>query len=253
MPGLSIPTVSLETLAPMTNSSLETMERMGTGATGRPIWPSDLTGLQLWLQADQIQGIVSGASLSTWTDSSASNAHAAEITAAFTPIFLTNQRNGLSAVSFGGSTSQFMSSSISMGDGMTLAGAVAPSVGTPSQRLISASGGQVKLNVSASVGSIQYIRSAGIFQNALAPGTWISLFGFGDTATSNATLSVNGVITTGSAATSGTTGNSCQIGASGSSSLTWAGLAGELLIYNRNITESERSSLDSYLRTKWAI
>src|SRR6267378_625885 len=69
------------------------------GVTGRPLWPSDITGLVLWLPADQIQGIASGASLSNWTDSSASASHATQASAVSQPIFVANVRNALSAVS----------------------------------------------------------------------------------------------------------------------------------------------------------
>lgn len=252
MPGLSGYGVTLDSATLLTIGSQETLGSMATGATGRPLWPSDLTGLVLWLQADQIQGIASGASLSAWTDSSASLAHATQASAVSQPIFLTNQRNGLSAVSFGGAVSQFMTSNLSIGDAMVLAGALLPSKTTPGQRWI---GGVTspRLDVTASVGSIIYTRGTNFFVTAQPATQWISLFGYANPLTSSGTISLNGIVTAGSATTSGTTSLTCQIGAVTASSGTIGALMGEILVYDRNINESERSSLDSYLRSKWAI
>src|SRR5213080_33620 len=107
-------TTSLSALTP----SVTTFAAFGTG---RPLWPSDITGLVLWLPADQIQGIASGASLSAWTDSSTSASHATQASAASQPIFVTNVQNALSAVSFGKAASQLLLSNTSLADTATVA------------------------------------------------------------------------------------------------------------------------------------
>src|SRR5947208_12277595 len=88
--------------------------------TGRPLWPSDITGLILWLPGDQIQGIASGTSLSNWTDSSASASHATQASAVSQPVYLSNVQNGFGGVSFGQGIAQFMQSPTSIVDINTL-------------------------------------------------------------------------------------------------------------------------------------
>src|SRR5439155_13167196 len=103
--------------------------------TGRPLWPSDITGLVLWLPGDQIQGIASGTSLSNWTDSSASASHATQPSAVSQGIFVTNAQNGLGAVSFGSGIGQVMASPTSIFDTSTVC-FVAASTRTNSQLVL---------------------------------------------------------------------------------------------------------------------
>jgi len=71
--------------------------------------------------------------------------------------------------------------------------------------------------------------------------------------TSSTTLSVSGATVFGTTG-SGTTANTLTtIGAINPSTNTFMGWIGEIAIWNRNLFEIERSSLESYLRTKWAI
>src|SRR5438445_5024083 len=107
-----------------------------TGISGRPLWPSDVSGLVLWLPADQIQGIASGASLSAWTDSSASASHATQASAASQPIFVTNVRNALSAVSFGKAVSQLLISNTSLADTASVALAFQQSAATTAIQML---------------------------------------------------------------------------------------------------------------------
>src|SRR5947208_9669827 len=88
--------------------------------TGRPLWPSDITGLILWLPGDQIQGIASGTSLSNWTDSSASASHATQPSAVSQGVYIANAQNGLGAVAFGNVIGQVMVSPTSVVDSSTL-------------------------------------------------------------------------------------------------------------------------------------
>jgi len=247
MPGISIPSVSLETLAPMTNSSLETLERMGTGATGRPIWPSDITGLILWLPADQIQGIASGASLSNWTDSSASLSHATQPSAVSQPKYYTNVQNGLSATSWGDGIGQIMVSNTSITDVCTLCLVGMPSL-TTTTRIVGSNNNASRIVNSGN--SWAFSRGGtSVSPIGAVVGVWRSVIAFADTANSICTLTVSQSVTSSSNATSGQTSTDCRI----SSSLTFAGYLGEICVYDRNLFESERSQLNAYFRTKWAV
>lgn len=228
--------------------------------TGRPLWPSDIPGLVLWLPADQIQGIASGASLSNWTDSSASAAHATQASGVSQPAFVINVKNGLSAVSFGVGVAQLMTSSTSVFDATTYCVVMAPSrVTTASQRAIGGTGAAsntrlLMLNVSG-VGTWQIAGGGGpaVGNVAAVQDGWVSMIGFNG-AGSGATLIVNSVASFNvSTATSGTTTTTLNIAAQQPSAQTCPGYYGEICVYNRNLTTIEWSSLDSYFRTKWAI
>lgn len=227
-----------------------TATSFATGVSGRPLWPSDISGLILWLPADQIQGIASGASLSNWTDSSASAKHGVQASAASQPIFVVNVQNGLSAVSFGKAVSQLMISQTSLADTATVALAFQQSAATTAtQMLIGSSTTVLRLQSSA---SITYASGSTLSVAGTVPTTWQSLIAFGSGSTT--TVSLSGSITTGAGpGVAGTSSNSAAIGAATASSKTWSGYIGEICVWNRNLFEIERSSLESYLRTKWAI
>jgi hypothetical protein len=64
-------------------------------------------GATLWLRADSLTGVSSGAGIATWTDSSGAGNAATQTTAGSRPTYQTGQLNGKPVVRFNGST-QFM-------------------------------------------------------------------------------------------------------------------------------------------------
>lgn len=224
--------------------------------TGRPLWPSDIPGLVLWLPADQIQGIASGTSLSNWTDSSASASHAVQASGVSQPVFVTNVQNGLSAVSFGNNLAQLMTSPTSVFDATTYAVVMAPSrVTTATQRIVGGTGTVTNTRLLMLSGNYVVACGGGGTPGATAAvqDRWVSLIGFHG-AGSGATMVTNGVTAfNGSTVTSGTTTTTFNVAAQAPSAQTCPGYYGEVCVYNRNLTAIEWSSLDSYFRTKWAI
>lgn len=69
-----------------------------TGVTA--IEPDAITGLQLWLDANAIVGLVDGDPVSTWDDESGNGNDATQGTAANQPVYKTNIVNGLPVVRF---------------------------------------------------------------------------------------------------------------------------------------------------------
>lgn len=259
MPGLSLYAVGPESLTFPTLVSPTTLASMATGATGRPLWPSDISGLILWLPADQIQGIASGASLSAWTDSSLSGSHATQASVVSQPVFFPNVQNGLSAVSFGGaSTMQLLQSPTSSFDTCTFAAVVQPSnltsategyVGGSSGNAlrVTKTGGNAAPTVATVIGNITGSGLGAAWQ------TLIESFSTQGGA-SMVTLTQSGVTFASSAMSGGGVQSPLlNIGRTTSSVQTLRGWIGEVLVYNRPLFEVERASLDSYLRTKWAI
>lgn len=64
--------------------------------------PTDIAGLQLWLDASQIVGLNDGDAVATWSDLSGTSNDATQGTAAARPIYKTAQLNGRPCVRFDG-------------------------------------------------------------------------------------------------------------------------------------------------------
>jgi hypothetical protein len=70
---------------------------------GGAVLPTDYANLELWLDADQITGLVDGNAVSPWTDQSGNGFDASNGTAGSRPLYKTNIINGLPTVLFDGS------------------------------------------------------------------------------------------------------------------------------------------------------
>jgi hypothetical protein len=238
----------------MAGTGSVTATSIATGVSGRPLWPSDVSGLVLWLPADQIQGIASGASLSAWTDSSASASHATQPSVASQPVFLTNVQNGLSAVSFGVTAAQIMVSQTSLLATSTIAMTLASALGANAGRrpICGTASSDLRLGVNIGAGNTsQVAKDAGLAGGVTPQNTWLSMIAIANA--SATTLAVSGATVSGDIGSGATSSTQLILGAQAGSALTFAGWIGETIVYNRNLKEIERSSIESYLRTKWGI
>lgn len=216
--------------------------------TGRPLWPSDLAGLQLWLPADQIQGIASGTSLSLWTDSSASAAHMQQSSAVSQLQYIDNVRNGLSAVSDGAGTASLMTSSTSVLATSTIAVVCSTLSHNLPQTIFGSVNGTPKVfNNGTGFCVADGATLVGSFSTA---NQWVSIVAIVNG--SSTTLSVSGTTVSGNAGTTAG-GVTATLASAAQSSQTWTGFIGEVCYYNRNLDDTERSQLESYFRQKWAL
>jgi len=236
-------------------AQLPSSTTFAAGVSGRPLWPSDITGLVLWLPADQIQGIASGTSLSNWTDSSTSASHATQPSAVSQGVFLINVQNGLGGVVFGNGIGQALTSPTSIVDVSTLCIVTSSTSGGLSQRPLGATVGS-STRIVTSGGNWAFARAASgassQLNDGLATVAWKSIIGFADvSAQSVCTLTVNGQTFLQSVTTSAVSGTLAGIGAASPSASTYSGVIGEVCVFSRNLVDVERVSLDSYFRTKW--
>lgn len=74
----------------------------GGGGGGAIADPTDITGLALWLNAEDITGLVDGDPVTTWADSSAAGNDASQTTASAKPTYKTGILNSLPVVRFDG-------------------------------------------------------------------------------------------------------------------------------------------------------
>lgn len=254
MPGIFSPSISASTLA-----------SLSTGASGKPVWPSDITGLVLWLAADQIQGIASGTSLSAWTDSSASGSHATQPSVLSQPLFQAGVKPfgtgiPLSAVSFGNTACTVLVSTTSIHDSTTIALVGNPTgiAGTTERWLGGHSGTSPRLTKQTSGQQnalTKWVCGTTMITSANLPQTWQSIIVHTQVgSTSTTTMTQNASVTTDiSGTTSGATSATMDIGANNLSTITISAYMGEICVFNRPIVESERSQLNSYFNQKWGL
>jgi hypothetical protein len=82
-------------------SELGQMTPFGAARSGA-FSPADLPGLQLWLAADKLTGLINGDALGVWPDVSGNGRDATQITLSQKPTYRTNGLNGLPVVRFDG-------------------------------------------------------------------------------------------------------------------------------------------------------
>lgn len=206
-------------------------------------------GVILWLDASKIAGVSSGASLSVWTDSSASGSHATQPSAVSQPVFLTNSQNGLSTVSFFGSA--YLTSMTSTTQPYTIAVTYSAATNTDRTLIAGANAGTGQNALTQSGGKYKCYAGTTL---PVALGSTITIGAFvSDIAIfsgSSSTLAVSGETVAGNTGT--TNAQQLLVGLfTAPATQPCLGKFGEIIVYNRALTEVERVSLETYLRTKW--
>lgn len=236
-------------------SSLETVFGMGNPPTGF-VNPSSLGGLVAWMDASQISGIVSGTSLSAWTDLSGLAHHASVGSAARQPVYVTNVKNSLPVVRFwSGATSSILSAPFALSQPATVIAAfsITTSAGAVQQRVLDGGtaanmivlcNGALPVQLSMFAGAA-FVGSGSI----ITAGNWY--VGTGVFNGSSSTIRANG---TGAA---GSPGGGAPGGLSLGGSVDLSGPVkadiAEVAFYNRALTNTEYKQVESYLTTKWSI
>jgi hypothetical protein len=239
--------IASSTIAGSTSiSAAPTATSAGGGGT---FAPTDISDLAIWLEADNITGAVDGDAIGTWTDLSGNGRNATQTGATQKPLYKTGIINGKPVLRFDASndaleTSFFLSGSYSifiverftsnLGAVRTLNSPSANSV-LSGQR---SDGNSVYHNVSP-VSSYYTAAPATVLLNL-------------ETGNPNFVYTVNGVDRTTYAKTSEAWGT-ITLGASGMYPEPANSDVAAVIIYNKMLTVSERTSIVNYLNTKYAI
>lgn len=215
--------------------------------------PSAFTGLVGWFDANSIAGITSGTSLSVWTDISGSGNHLNQPTAARQPIFLRNQQNSLSAVSFGntGIASAMTTAAFTLNQPCTVALTFSFNTTVGAQADLTDGNTAASAMLLATVEPGQFELFAGSTLNSAVTasiGSWY--VGTGIFNGSNSTVAISGTAVSG-AGGPGNPGGFC-VGSRANLASQMKGLIGEVVVYNRSLTNVERTTIEGYLKTKWA-
>ena len=237
--------------------------------------PPQVAGLTLWLKADAGVYQTTGGSLATdgqtaqeWQDQSGNLYHLAQGTAGARPTFETSEINGLPVVRFNG-----IANSLNRGEAVSdliTAGAFTLyavfrtdafagdfGLGSPqsNEALFADQLSQFGLGFKAAEPYVVGYNNDGTYDTVAQTIAAATVYGVMFRHESgNLYLKVSGFaeLTTPSGNTAGITGNAIM-GRSASGAIYWDGDLGELLVYNGAVSPADRTLLEDYLATRWAI
>jgi len=224
--------------------------------------PLDISGLQLWLDADDSETItLNGSTVSQWDDKSGNDYHCVQGVASNQPTYATAAQNGRNVVRLdgindymqnstntivGGSNSRtvFVACKNTDASGITYPFALATrNYSSAGELFLISSEVGVRVSFGSIVWSTSLYSSAGII-TVQTNGTDVNqLLGW----LNGSSLSVS---------SSSTRTLSTQVGymvGDSVTSSTWSGDVMEILVYNSNLSTSNRESVESYLSGKWGI
>ena len=238
---------------------IQTAMQQGGGAVA--FNPTDIAGLQLWLDASQIVGLNDGDAVGTWSDASGNGRNATQATASKKPVFKTNVQNGKPVIRLDG-VDDFMTTSFAYAAGAKTVFVVAKSASVAGYTRAVSSIPDFGLyigtdilnnNVSTFLGN-----SAGVWNDTSVntPNANWSTFKLVTLHTDNVTLTpyVNGTAqNTKNGATGALTG--IQIGTfdNGIYGQLWNGDVAEVICYDSALSAGDLVQVTDYLAAKWGL
>jgi len=238
-----------------------TLMGVGGPASSAPFSPSDIAGLQIWVKADQITGLADGDSVSTWSDQSG-NAHDLTNAGAVRPIYKTAIQNGLPIVRFNGTSQYLTNSSFGFSTSAFTAFFASSITATNFPAFLAenngATGGFVALGGDS--GGKMAISKTGIATSS----SNLTATGFSDYEYKSAGISAGDITVTvykdgtqGAAdltLTSLSSNTVITVGASKTGVTDFLpGDMGEFILYNSQLSDTDRGKVESYLKTKWGF
>lgn len=234
---------------------------MGAGPSGAggSFSPDSVSGLELWLAADEITGLADTDPVATWPDLSGNGRDATQATGVSQPLYRTAQVNGLPAVKFDGSndylTVAYALANASGSDAthfLVLSG----TVGTPlSTRSGGSKGWIIRHSIYAHIGGSPNISTG------LGVSTWqlltVERSGLSIATRVNAAASSSGTISSFGASAVAVTHLGGEDGTDDASSAPNTQFAdhfvAELLSYSAALGTTDRDAVEAYLMDRYAL
>ena len=222
--------------------------------------PTDISGLQLWLDADDSETItLNGSTVSQWDDKSGNDYHVSQSTASYQPTYTASALNSKSVVSFDGSNDVLRNNSVTPVSGSSsrtvfvvynVTGGAGNGVFTLGNTLNSAA----RQFVCTREIAIRCFGVTRVFTESNDGTTYMIVTYMLDGTTGNdlAAFKNGSALTVQSATNGATTLNTAagiEIPNDGVSGTNIA----EILVYDSALSTSDRESVESYLSTKWGI
>ena len=225
--------------------------------------PDSISGLKIWLDADDASTITEVANkVSLWSDKSGSNNDFPQATGAKQPSTNTRTQNGKNVIDFDGSDKSIRNavSSLSNSGGMDIFIVAKQDVvsGTFLGNTFLRSGLELGIYTEALMFSFHSRTAGGSFKSVkaaedLSPHVFTGIFPLNTGDFITARIDESQIGTTGGADML-YTNPALTIGVSdGFSQFDLDGYIAEVLIYNRNLSAPEITSVESYLNSKWGL
>lgn len=254
-------TIKAIAVAPFFNNSTVSSATYQTDSTSIPV---SRNGLVCWLDASN--GVTtSGTAVTSWSDLSTLQNNATQTTSTKRPTFTTNAINGLSAVTFNG-TSQYLQlpSLAGFNSGVSMFAVIKPTAVTAGARVLDIGNGatsdNLQLQLPSSTSAALYTYN-GSTPSSVTSSSGITLNQFQlveaiDNGTGTASVYTNGVL--GAQNTSmGTINNLTRannfIGQGSAGGNYFKGEIAELILYNRGVSATEQATLEGYLLSKYQL
>jgi hypothetical protein len=212
--------------------------------------PLGVSGLNLWLAADQISGKNDGDALATWADLSGNGNDVAQATGAEQPLYKTNIQNGLPAVRFDGSNDD-MAATFALYQPCSYYVVFVKKATSTDKRIIDGAVGRCGLNIKATSQYLVADASTALANStAMVNGTAYIARGIFNGASSSVALN-------GAAYTTGNAG-ATNPGGIKLAEYTGTGYNGqvdicEVCIYQGAVASANETALLGYLNGKWAV
>lgn len=254
--------VTLSNYAP-SGSIIEYIINMASGLVSAAFSPSDISGLQLWLDADDSDTItLNGSTVSQWNDKSGNDYNVSQGTASNQPTYQSAVLNSKSVVRFDGTNDRLFNTTaqpVSGSNNRTIFIVFSCNSASPTDYSLyfgPSNGGYgevmgisqeiaVRVNQGNRVFDQSNSDGSHAFVTFIQNGTNISNFdawknGTALSATSTLSRELN-------------TGTGLYLGSHGDNSSFLDGDIAEIIVYNSALSTSDRESVESYLSTKWGI
>jgi hypothetical protein len=238
---------------------------LGWPGQGRPFVldlvpvPLQVPGLVLWLKADAIAGLTSGANIVSWVDSSGKGNTATGGTSGSTtpgPTWIPGSMNGLPVARFNGTSNVLaLPGSFSAGSNSTLFFVAKPTATTPGG-LFDSAPGQQNTYRNNPAGSWEWWNASPSFALSLADTNPVVLAFASSLAPSRSVTyerNNSAVGTYTNASTSSLAWLNPVVGNINGTSPWYAGDLAELLIYNATLSQGQRQLIARYLGSKYNI
>ncbi len=219
--------------------------------------PTDIANLALWIDAADSSTITDMAgAVSQWDDKSGNNNNAIQGTASLQPTTGTATIGGKNAIDFDGSNYMDFTSAISRLNGYTVFSVIKTNDITSSAALVSGNVGSLRLAVDSSeqidiVRQSQAVALSGSVPITIGSDTIISA----RTSGAGSNTQINGVAANSNTTNPAYSQDLYRIGVQKEASelFFFDGQMGDILIYDRILTDTEMNQVGNYLKLKWGI
>jgi len=222
--------------------------------------PASIPGLRLWLAADTLNALGDGAAIASWADGSG-NGYNATASGTAQPIYKANIQGGLPVVRFNG-TSQGMNTTAPgpIAAGCTVLAVAQIASATSTRALVGSSvqgGLEYRFNSAK-----QDVLAENVADLGSGSATWdtaaFRLYELVIDGAGNISFFVNGAADGTSTTTRTFVSGNISVGinpvnVTNGNGEWFSGDMGEVVVYNRPLTNSERLQLENQLRSKWAV